>query len=118
MNIKSLVIASALAGGLFCSASAITTVTPGQITNFVAPVPASVVSPTDLPPSLKGATVILRLTVDAAGNPSNIKIVRGDSEALRRNLVSAVSQWKFKPALKNGVPVATQIELPLQLVEG
>jgi TonB family protein len=115
MNIKSLVIASALAGGLFCSASAITTVAPA---NFQAPVPASVVSPTDLPPSLKGVIVTLRLTVDAAGNPSNIKIVRGDSEALRRNLVSAVSQWKFKPALKNGVPVATQIELPLQLVEG
>ena len=117
MKIKSFVITSALVGGLFCSASAVTTVASAKNASFEAPAPASVVSPANLPSSLKGATVTLRLTVDAAGNPSDIKVVGEDNAKVRLSLVSAVAQWKFKPALKNGVPVSSKVVLPLQLVE-
>ncbi|SDS16647.1 TonB family protein [Opitutus sp. GAS368] len=118
MKIKSLVIASALAGGLFCSASALTTVAPGKIANFEAPAPESVVSPTRLPASSNGSIVTLSMTIDESGRPHNIKVVSRGDQDLAPRLVSAVSQWKFKPALRNGVPVSIKVVLPLQLIEG
>jgi len=120
MKIKSLVIASALAGGLFVSASALTTVDASgrPAAAFEAPAPAAIVAPTDLPRSHLGATVTLRFTVDAAGHATDIKVVGERNATLSRSLQAAVSQWKFKPALRNGVPVTTKVELPLELQEG
>jgi TonB family protein len=119
MKIKSLVIATALVVGLFsASAYAYTSDAIGQGVQYLqAPVPIKIVSPTGLPYSLKGETVTLLLTIDAAGQPHNIKIVIGDTPMLRRSLVAAVSQWQFTPALRNGVPVSTKIVMPLRLEE-
>ena len=79
------------------------------------PLPAVVVDPTDLPLRYAGATVRLLLTVDATGVPKNIVIVSPDDPALAQGITSAISQWRFTPALKDGVPVETRIELPLRL---
>lgn len=121
MKSKHIVLASALLGGLLSvPAFATTTAAHSQAIaalKFDAPAPAKVVSPTGLPRSHEGATVMLSLTIDAAGQPHNIRIVsRGDQE-LTRSLVAAVSQWQFTPGRQNGTPVATKVLLPIQLVE-
>ncbi len=85
--------------------------------NFAAPAPASVVSPTGLPNRYVGATVRLTMIIDAAGRPHDIKVVSPRDAALAQKLVAAVSQWQFTPGRKDGAPVSTRIELPLELVE-
>lgn len=110
-----LILATALVGGLLSSASAATRVAPAD---YAAPMPAQVVAPTELPRSHIGAIVMLRLNVDAAGQPSNIRVLSERDPALRQRLVEAVSQWRFSPARENGVAVGATIELPLELREG
>lgn len=115
MNSRQLLLAAALIGGLFSSASAATRVAPAD---YAAPTPTTVVAPTDLPRSHIGAVVTLRLTVDAAGQPGNIRVLSDRDPALAKRLVAAVSQWRFSPARHNGVAVGATIELPLELLEG
>ena len=118
MKTKSLVIAAALLGGLLSSASAFTLVAPAAApVKFEAPKPAEIVTPTELPPSYKGQTVDVTFTVDANGQVSNVRLVRATDRYLTKSLVTALSQWKFTPARKNGVPVSAKVFLPLHLVE-
>lgn len=115
MKTKSLVLAATLLGGLFVSTRALAQTAPAT---FVAPAPAKVVSPVDLPNSLKGTTVTLQMTIDAAGQAHDIKVMSSGDRAATRNLVSAVSRWQFTPARFNGVPVSTKVTLPIVLQEG
>ncbi len=120
MKTKSLVIAAALLGGLFSSASAFildAPAAPAPSVKFEAPTPAKVVSPTGLPSSYKGQTVEVAFTISAAGEVSDVRLVRGIDPNLTKRLVTALSQWKFTPARKNGVPVSSKVVLPLQVVE-
>ena len=120
MKTKSPVIAAALLGGLLSSASAFTLVVPvapAPPLKFEAPAPATVVSPTELPSSFKGQTVDVALTISASGEVSDVRLVRGTDRSLTKSLVSTLSQWKFTPARKNGVPVSSKVVLPLQVVE-
>lgn len=121
MNPKKLILASALLGGLLSTTAFATTIDSHNkliaSTHLVAPVPTQIVHPVDLPRSYQGATVTLSLTIDASGLPHNIKIVSRGDGAVSKNLIAAVSQWKFTPGLLNGVPVTTKVTLPLQLEE-
>lgn len=49
------------------------------------------------------------LIVDAQGNPSHVRVVRGVGMGLDEKAVEAVRQYKFKPALQNGKPVAVDL---------
>ena len=49
--------------------------------------------------------VLLSLEVTPEGKPEKIKIIRGLEESLDRNAISAVEQWAFAPATKDGAPV-------------
>jgi len=75
-----------------------------------------VVNPTGLPQRYEGATVDVSMTVDAMGQPRNIKLLNHADPALAKQLISAVSQWRFTPVQKKGVPVATRVVLPLKLI--
>jgi protein TonB len=114
MKIQSIIATAALLGVL-SSASAATRV---ATSDYAAPAPTAVVNPTELPRSHIGAIVMLRLNVDAAGQPSNIQVISDRDPALKQRLVEAVSQWQFSPARRNGVAVGATIELPLELQEG
>ena len=121
MKTKNLVLAAALAGGLLsASAFATTTAAHNQTISalkFEAPAPAKVVSPAGLPRSAENSTVMLTMTIDASGQAHDIKVVsRGDKE-LSQSLVTAVSQWTFTPARKDGAAVSSKVMLPLQLVD-
>jgi protein TonB len=51
-------------------------------------------------------TVSLNVTIDVAGHPRNIRIVRSISMGLDEKAIEAVTQWFFKPGTKDGKPVA------------
>ncbi|MDH5821499.1 energy transducer TonB [Luteimonas sp. RD2P54] len=59
-------------------------------------------------------TVLLRVQVDAGGNPGAIEIARSSrSRELDRAARTAVGQWRFSPAMENGQPVASTVEVPI-----
>ncbi len=56
-------------------------------------------------------TVVLWLIVDQGGRPRDVKIARSLGMGLDQKAIEAVRQWKFEPALKDGRPVAVQINV-------
>lgn len=122
MKMKSVILTAALFGGLLSATSFANVVIESNPVSspvkFEAPAPIKIVNPTGLFRRHEGATVTLSLTVDAAGQPHDIKLARGTDDNLTEKLLPAVAQWRFTPAKRNGVAVATRIELPVQLVEG
>lgn len=79
------------------------------------PAPIYVVPPVGLPSDLEGTTVHLAFTIDEKGVPHNVRPVDAVTNYAARQLVSAVSQWRFQPRMVNGKPVATRVVLPLAL---
>ncbi len=63
-------------------------------------------------------TVVLAVEIDPSGFARNIRIVRGLGLGLDQNAVTAVGQWRFQPATKDGAPVTVQatIEINFRLL--
>ena len=119
MNLKKIVLATALLGGLLSTSAFATTIEAHNKTianiHLTAPAPVKIVNPVNLPYRFMEAIVTLTLTIDETGTPRDIKVVsRGDRDATE-SLVAAVAQWKFTPGLLNGVPVTTKVTLPIEL---
>jgi TonB family protein len=55
--------------------------------------------------------VVLSLTVGVDGSTHDIKVERGLGYGLDEKAVETVSQWKFKPALKDGEPIERRINV-------
>ena len=55
--------------------------------------------------------VVVSLIVDANGKPRNVHVSRGVGMGLDEKAVEAVQQYKFKPALQNGKPVAVYLNV-------
>jgi outer membrane biosynthesis protein TonB len=111
MKIKSLIATAALLGVMSATASALTT----TAVSFEAPVPVKTIQPIELPPSHGSSMVNLSMTVDAAGKPSNVRVMNARDQAAYKRIIATVSQWEFSPARKNGVAVPTKVELPLEV---
>ncbi len=58
-------------------------------------------------------TVILYAMIHADGTVGDVRVLRGVDERLDRFASDAVSQWKFEPATKNGIPV--EVEATFQI---
>jgi len=118
MKIQKFALAAAVLGLLSTSAFATTVAAHNQTTAAIkleAPAPAKVVNPSGLPRSAVGSTVTLRMTIDATGQAHDIRVVSHDRDQLARSLVAAVAQWQFNPGRKNGTPVSTKVELPVEV---
>ncbi|HVJ04956.1 MAG TPA: energy transducer TonB [Candidatus Saccharimonadales bacterium] len=56
-------------------------------------------------------TVVLWLIVDSNGKPRDVRVARSLGMGLDQKAMEAVRQWKFQPAMKDGTPVAVQINV-------
>jgi TonB family protein len=72
------------------------------------PVPLTKIDP-KYPPALIDqhveGEVVLYAVIRRDGSVDSIQLVRGIDEQLDANAMAALSQWKFRPAAKQGVPV-------------
>ena len=59
----------------------------------------------------QGGIVRVNLWVEKNGNPSHVRVVRGLGMDLDESAITAVRQYKFKPAMKNGIPVLVEVNL-------
>ena len=59
-------------------------------------------------------TCVLSLIVGVDGKAHGINVVTPLGKGLDENAINAVSTWKFEPGKKDGVPVATQIEIRVE----
>jgi protein TonB len=80
------------------------------------PVPVTVVSPS-VESKYIGISVELEFVVDATGKPADVSVKSITDEALATAVVDAVKQWRFKPAMVDGAPVATKVVLPVKIVD-
>ncbi len=56
-------------------------------------------------------TCVLWLIVGPDGKPRDIKVARALGMGLDQKAIEAVRNWKFAPAMKDGMPVAVQINI-------
>lgn len=59
--------------------------------------------------------VELEATISADGKVTNPRVIRGNS-MLQKAAIDAVMQWHYKPAMLNGKPVASPVEIKLNFV--
>lgn len=64
-------------------------------------------------------TVVLYIEVDSKGVPQNIRVLRSLEPGLDQNAIYAVSQWRFRPGMKDGNPVtvAAQVEVNFRFLQ-
>ncbi len=81
------------------------------------PVPTKTVAPV-YPMELKrqGVTgmVTMAITVDEKGNVADPVVKKSTIPDFEKPAVEAITKWKFKPAMKDGKPVAVQVVIPLK----
>ena len=63
----------------------------------------------------EAGTVVLRVDVDPAGQPSAVTLIqRSGSRDLDRAATVAVRRWRFTPAMSNGQPIPGSLEVPFE----
>ena len=70
---------------------------------------------TDLPPRFE-QYVTVEVTIDVDGNVADARIVAGEvSIAIQRKLLSAIREFKYNPATRNGAPAAFQLDIVIHI---
>jgi len=122
MNFKNILLAATVTAGLL-STSALTasvivdSVVTTDVASYSAPTPLKIVAPSGIARRFQGETIRLSLTIDETGKPRNIALLSQQDSNLVRNLLPAIAQWKFAPAMKNGRPISADVVLPVELVD-
>jgi hypothetical protein len=78
-------------------------------------IPASVVNPSGLPRDFQGAIIRVEFTLDAAGQPHDIKVLATENAVVQRQLVEAFRQWRFDLGANRSAATGRRYILPLQL---
>jgi protein TonB len=55
-----------------------------------------------------------KLWLDEAGNVKKVEITKGVRKDLDDAALAAAQEWRFKPAKKNGKPIAVWITIPFR----
>lgn len=100
------------------SADPVNSAPPAELSVNALPIPIKVVSPTAIPREYENKTVVLKMLIDASGVPSEIEPAGMLPVEVSERLRIALRQWRFSPRYVDGHPVATRVELPLNLVDG
>ena len=59
--------------------------------------------------------MVIVLDVDAGGHPIHVSVVESSGDdALDQAALNALARWRLAPALKDGVPVASQVRVPIR----
>jgi len=82
------------------------------------PVPVRTVAP-DIPSSFSrsGNTtglVTVRFLVDEKGAVQEATVEKSSHHELEESALKAVRKWRFKPAMKDGTPVAVHVSIPIK----
>ena len=81
------------------------------------PVPVRTVAP-DVPESFartgNPGLVTVSFTVDDKGNVQDPTIVKSSHSELEEPALIAIRKWRFKPARKDGNPVAMHVAIPIK----
>lgn len=59
-------------------------------------------------------TVWANVTIDETGKVTKVTITKSDAEIFNQPSIDAAMQWAFKPALKDGKPIATEVAIPFK----
>ena len=63
-------------------------------------------------------TAVVSMTVDASGKPTDLKIVQSVNSVMDRNVLNAVSQYRFTPGTLDNQPTAVPVNLAIVLRAG
>jgi TonB family protein len=59
--------------------------------------------------------VVLLIDIDTQGNPTNVVVDKSEPAGVFDQVsIDAARKWKFQPAVKDGIPVAGRISVPVQ----
>jgi TonB family protein len=83
-------------------------ITPPQLTDVASPE----YTPEAKKKKIEGQ-VTLAIVIDKNGDVVDAKVVKGLGYGLDENAIAAVKVWKYKPAEKNGEPIAVKMEVTL-----
>ena len=59
-------------------------------------------------------TVWTQVWIDESGNVTKATVTKSDAEIFNQPAVDAAMQWKFKPAKKDGKPIAVWVSIPFR----
>jgi TonB family protein len=62
-------------------------------------------------PARQSASVAVTFDVDEHGSPINLHIEKSSDPRSEEDVIAAVREWKFKPGVKSGTPVAVPLTL-------
>ncbi len=58
---------------------------------------------------------VISLVVDEQGKAQKVAMVRGIGKEIDRHVIEAVQQYRFKPAMRNGKPVAVKLNIEIDI---
>ena len=59
-------------------------------------------------------TVWTKVMIDETGKVVKVTISKSDAEIFNQPSIDAAMQWVFKPAMKDGKPIATEVAIPMR----
>jgi protein TonB len=120
MNIKSL-FTKTLALSLIAGSLAIANVSAAEEAAFdVRPVPVKTPPPqfpSDMQRQGISGVVAVRVVIDETGAVSECSVSKSSHTEFEQAAVSAVKNWKFKPASKDGVAVKASVVIPIKFTQ-
>ena len=87
-----------------------------EVPQRFAPVPTHIAQPEytdDARNSRIEGAVLLQVEINEKGIPTEAKVTRSLNNGLDRKAIEAVLKWRFKPALKDGKPVASSAKIEI-----
>jgi periplasmic protein TonB len=93
------------------------TLLPQEISHYTGPRVIQKADPEYTPEALEArlvGAVTLSVVIDAEGNPTEIKMIKGLGKGLDEKAVECLQKWRFKPGTRFGEPVSTKATVEIE----